>query len=99
MKIKVILFTFLLLYTISFNNSIQIFAQDENSSENMDMSLEEYDPDSVEPAHLDENGQPVVVAKAAVLMDADTGVVIWGKNENELHYPASITKVLTALIA
>lgn len=31
-------------------------------------------------------------------MDADSGTVLFGKNENTAYYPASITKVLTALI-
>ncbi len=31
-------------------------------------------------------------------MDADTGVVLYGKNEDEAYYPASITKVMTALL-
>lgn len=31
-------------------------------------------------------------------MDADTGVVLYGKNEENAYYPASITKVMTALL-
>ena len=31
-------------------------------------------------------------------MDADTGSILYGKNENQAYYPASITKILTALI-
>lgn len=99
MKLKKAFFALFLLYTIFFNNSIQIFAQSEISTELMDMSAEEYVPDNITPAHLDENGKPVIVAKSAVVMDADTGIVVYGKNENDIHYPASITKVLTALIA
>ena len=36
---------------------------------------------------------------AAVLMDGDTGQVLFEKNMNEKMYPASITKIMTALIA
>ncbi len=36
--------------------------------------------------------------KAAILMDADTGEVLYGLNEREQSYPASITKVMTALL-
>lgn len=36
--------------------------------------------------------------KAAILMDADTGEVLYGLNEHEQSYPASITKVMTALL-
>lgn len=35
---------------------------------------------------------------AGIVMDADTGVVLYGKNIHETYSPASITKVLTALI-
>lgn len=42
---------------------------------------------------------PEIGAYAAVLMDATTGTILYVKNPDEHLYPASITKVLTALIA
>lgn len=42
---------------------------------------------------------PDLNAEAAVLMDAKTGQVLFEKNMNELHYPASITKVMTGMLA
>ena len=39
-----------------------------------------------------------VNAGAAVCIDADTGAVLYGKNMNEQKFPASITKVMTAII-
>ncbi len=41
---------------------------------------------------------PKVEAEGAVLMDAATGKVLFGKNENTQFFPASITKVMTALL-
>ncbi len=41
---------------------------------------------------------PVVQAEGAVLMDAATGKVLFGKNQDQQFYPASITKVMTALL-
>lgn len=38
-------------------------------------------------------------AKAAVLMDADTGRVLYGKNENEILPMASTTKIMTCIVA
>lgn len=38
-------------------------------------------------------------AKAAVLMDADSGRVLYGKNENQLLAMASTTKIMTLIIA
>ena len=40
-----------------------------------------------------------LASQAAVLLDADTGVVLYEKNMNEPLYPASITKLMTALLA
>ncbi|MGL5435746.1 MAG: serine hydrolase [Lachnospiraceae bacterium] len=42
--------------------------------------------------------EPVVAAEGAVLMDAATGKVLYGKNQDQQFYPASITKVMTALL-
>ncbi len=39
-----------------------------------------------------------VASEGACLMDADTGIVIYGKDEDKAYYPASITKVMTALL-
>lgn len=41
---------------------------------------------------------PDVKAKAAVLMDALTGKVLWAKNEHESLYPASVTKIMPLLL-
>lgn len=39
-----------------------------------------------------------IQADGGILMDADTGAILYGKNENQVYYPASITKILTALL-
>lgn len=41
---------------------------------------------------------PEIAAEGAVLMDAATGRVLFGKNQDQQFYPASITKVMTALL-
>lgn len=43
-------------------------------------------------------GEPDIKAEAAILIDADTGRVLWSKNGEERHYPASMTKMMTALL-
>ncbi len=40
-----------------------------------------------------------ITAGAAILMDVDTGTILYKKNINQVYYPASITKILTTLIA
>lgn len=42
---------------------------------------------------------PSVYGSAAIVMDMNSGAVPFGKNINEKRYPASITKLLTALVA
>ena len=39
-----------------------------------------------------------VEAGGGILMDADSGTILYGKNIHEPFFPASITKILTALI-
>lgn len=44
-------------------------------------------------------GAPDITAESAILMDAASGAVLYGKDEESKQYPASITKVMTALLA
>ena len=54
---------------------------------------------SIFPVHATTTGYvPEIVAPRAVLMDAETGTVLFSKNAGELTFPASTTKVLTALV-
>lgn len=41
---------------------------------------------------------PKTSSLSAVLMEADTGIVVYNKKMNEKRYPASTTKILTALL-
>lgn len=42
---------------------------------------------------------PEVNGQSAIIMEANTGAILYEKAINDKHYPASITKILTALIA
>lgn len=42
---------------------------------------------------------PLVEGEAAVVMDADTGAFLYSKNREAKEYPASITKIMTTLVA
>ncbi|QAT42259.1 D-alanyl-D-alanine carboxypeptidase family protein [Aminipila luticellarii] len=44
------------------------------------------------------NQQPALQAKAAVLIDSSTGEILLDKNMNRKMYPASTTKIMTALL-
>lgn len=42
---------------------------------------------------------PQIGAQSAILMDANTGVILYSKNIHERLYPASTTKIMTCLLA
>ena len=42
---------------------------------------------------------PKVYAKSAIVMDVNTGAVLYAKNVDEALYPASITKIMTTMLA
>ena len=42
---------------------------------------------------------PELYAESAILVDADTGQILLEKNMNKKMYPASITKIMTCLLA
>ncbi len=42
---------------------------------------------------------PGTYGEAAIVMEVETGAILYGKNIDEHYFPASITKVLTSLIA
>ena len=43
--------------------------------------------------------EPTIYSQSAILIDSNSGDVLFEKNSNALMYPASTTKVLTAIIA
>lgn len=64
---------------------------------------EEYAMDSAEvPASIFDDSVPVdaveISAPSAILMEKETGTVIFEKNADELYSPASVTKVMTMLL-
>ncbi len=42
---------------------------------------------------------PEITSETGVLMDADSGVLLYSKGGDEIRYPASITKIMTLLLA
>ena len=42
---------------------------------------------------------PEITAQAAIVMDANTGTILYAKNIHEKLYPASTTKIMTCLLA
>ena len=86
--------------------TITAFAQP-TDTEASDTTAVDYDTDAAmrleEP--IDSNAidgwptGPVVGAEGAILLEANTGTILYAKNIHEHLYPASTTKILTTLVA
>ena len=53
----------------------------------------------LQEAFIMAEGAPNVTASAAILIEESTGTILYEKNADQKMYPASMTKVLTALVA
>ena len=51
------------------------------------------------PAYADESTPPALISESAVLIDADSGQVLYSKEMDKQQYPASITKIITVALA
>ena len=93
------------------NNQAEDASKDDSKKEEKkeeDMTPEELEKKAEEDAYkmeIQSNGWknwpqgPGTYGEAAIVMDAGTGSILYAKNIDGHEYPASITKVLTSLIA
>ncbi len=51
------------------------------------------------PVYASVTDVPELIAESAVLINADTGEVLYDKYKDYTHYPASTTKIMTAILA
>ena len=51
------------------------------------------------PVAAGEGGEPEITAQSAIIVEASTGRVIWEKNADARMYPASMTKMMTGILA
>ncbi len=51
------------------------------------------------PVAAGEGGGPEITAQSAIIIEASTGRVIWEKNADARMYPASMTKMMTGILA
>ena len=89
-----------LLLILAAGTSLTAYAEEDGEDE----AEEEYIPEEYY-APIETNdipgwpqGDPVQAA-SAIVMDLDNGVILYGKGIYDAHYPASITKTMTALVA
>lgn len=79
---------------------LQAFAAEEGGGVDYYAEAEERKSEPAETNELDNwPPGPSIGAESAVLMDVQTGAVLYAKNSHEHLYPASITKIMTALLA
>ncbi|MBQ7757835.1 D-alanyl-D-alanine carboxypeptidase family protein [Anaerotignum sp.] len=55
--------------------------------------------DALQTAFVQADGAPSVAASAAILIEASTGTILYEKDADKKMYPASMTKMLTAMVA
>jgi len=55
-------------------------------------------PSPKQPVAEGPNGWPKLTAKSAILVDAASGQVLWQQAADEVRFPASLTKMMTALL-
>lgn len=82
---------FLLLFLLMISISFECFAEEAEEPTTEAPKTTEY-PD--EPGRM-----PDTVGDSIIVMDAATGQILYEKNAYEKRYPASITKIMTVLIA
>ncbi len=63
------------------------------------LTYEDTLPASMIPVKKHNAVEPVIGADAAIIVDFDSGEVLWGKNHNKKMQIASITKLMTAIVA
>lgn len=55
--------------------------------------------ESPAPVQVGKDPSPVLSAQAAVVIDTDSGKILFEKNAEKQIYPASLTKIMTAVVA
>lgn len=107
MKLKRILFCIIMTALLVLRPAV-VFAEDGDAQEKTEEEIaaeEEKEKADSYAADINTNGLenwpqgPNVYADSAVVMDMESGAVLFGKNTDVQHYPASITKLLTTLVA
>lgn len=98
------LFLFLSVCLLSSQSFCRIAIADESVSENETSSEETTTVSESAAANIPSTtlggiAAPKITAEGAILMDADNGVILYQKNMDKPYYPASITKIMTCLLA
>lgn len=91
-KIKILIFNFIILQLLFFN----ICFAYEIPKEQIKVVLNENDKIL---NHIEEEPEVKIYSESAILIEKRTGKILYEKNIHDKKYPASTTKILTAIIA
>lgn len=91
---KRIIYICTIIILILANCTVYVFADDVDEEELLENEVKEISVETI----AEEQKEPVLNARAAVIYDRKTKEVIWGKNENEKKAMASTTKIMTAIV-
>lgn len=87
-RIMALVCALIFVFIFAFTDNVNIYADNDNTNNNNVNIDNDYWP-----------AYPDIYAEAGVLIEASTGTVLYDKNCHQKMYPASITKILTTLIA
>ena len=91
---KRIIYICTIIILILANCTVYVFADDADEEELLENEVKEISVETI----AEEQKEPVLNARAAVIYDRKTKEIIWGKNENEKKAMASTTKIMTAIV-
>ena len=86
---------FLLSGIMAFCNDSSVFAEEISTNEVSENQISEIESNQL----INWPFGPDITAESAVLIDADTGVILYNKNMDTRQFPASTTKIMTCLLA
>ena len=84
----------LLLVFVTISQTMPLSVAAEENAETVSANTVSYPSET-----LGDIESPDITAEGAILMDADEGVILYQKNMDQPYFPASITKIMTCLLA
>lgn len=99
-RISTLLLSAFLYTSIILSDTLSAFAAPESEVTDYQAAAEERKSLAIQSNQIENWPEgPAIGAQAAILMEANTGIILYAKNIHEKLYPASTTKLMTCLIA